>query len=371
MNFRINREKYNLTVGTSFQDTRLHGDLILKNTVIDRTFQAVLPAAHFNYDFTNFKRFRFDYTTNMQEPTIQQLQPIIDNSNPLNLSTGNPNLRPAYSHQLRSNFMFFDPASFLNLFALINANYTTNAIVSSQTTDANLVRTTKPVNVGNGASISGNFNVGVPVKKINSRFNLGPNYSASRSINVINDAENTMIQQTVGGRTGYNYTLGEILIVDLSANFSYQESKYSYSGVQLASASSQQSQYYFNKTYMGEINLNVLKHYSLNTEMDYFVYNSVTTNFHQTIPLWKASISRYFLKNNAGEIKFTLNNILNYGVSITQTATTNYLQQVTNNNLGRYFMVTFTYALNKQLNPMNGMDRRRGGGGGGFRIIRQ
>lgn len=365
LNFRMNRDKFNLTVGAAYQDTRLYGQL--KTTTVDRDFTAVLPVAHFNYDFSQFKRFRFDYSTNMQEPTVQQLQPIIDNSDPLNKTVGNPQLSPAYSHQVRANFTLFDPANFMNVFAFLNGNYTNNAITSLQATDSVLARTTKPVNVANSTNLNGNFNFGIPVKKLNSRFNLGPSYSVSKSINVQQDAknnifENNVLQQTIGGRAGYNYSLNDILIVDLSANLSHQESKYSFN--------TQQNQTYFNKTYNAEVNVNFLKKYSYNTELNYFIYTSTTTGFHQEIPLWRMSISRYILKNNTGELRFTVNNILNYGVSVTQTATSNYLQQVTNNNLGRYFMVTFTYALNKQLNPMNGMDRRRGGGGGRM-IFRQ
>jgi hypothetical protein len=338
----------------------------LKTTTIDRDFTAVLPVAHFNYDFSQFKRFRFDYTTNMQEPTVQQLQPIIDNSDPLNKTVGNPQLSPAYSHQVRAAFTMFDPGRFMNAFAFINGNYTNNAITSLQATDSVLARTTKPVNVANSMSLNANFNFGIPVKKLNSRFNLGPSYSSSKSINVQQDAksnifENNVLQETIGGRAGYNYSLNDILILDLSASLSHQESKYSFSTAQ--------NQTYFNKTYNAEVNVNFLKKYSYNTELNYFIYTSTTTGFHQEIPLWRMSISRYVLKNNVGELKFTVNNILNYGVSVTQTATSNYLQQVTNNNLGRYFMISFTYALNKQLNPMNGMDRR-GGGGGGRMIIR-
>src|SRR5258708_7849089 len=205
LNFRIDREKFNLTVGTAFQDTRLYGNLILKNQIIDREFQAVLPVAHFNYDFSQFKRFRFDYISNMQEPTVQQLQPIIDNSDPLNKTVGNPQLSPAYSHQIRSHFVFFDPSNFMNVFGMINANYTNNAITSLQATDSTLARTTKPVNVHNSMNLSGNFNVGIPVKKLNSRFNIGPSYTVSKSINVQQDYknnvyENNVLQQTIGGR---------------------------------------------------------------------------------------------------------------------------------------------------------------------------
>jgi Outer membrane protein beta-barrel family len=362
VNLRINREKYNLTVGSAWQQTRLTGNLILKNTHINRLFQAVLPVLHFNYDYSNFKHLRIDYSTSMQEPSITQLQPVINNSDQLNQTTGNPLLKPAYSQQIRSNFTFFDPGSFMNVFAFITGNYTTNAIVSSQTTTAQLVRITKPVNVKNGMTASGNFNLGIPVKAINSRFNLGPQYSLSRSINLTNEVENAMMQQTLGGTARYNYSLKEILIVDLSANLSHQDTKYS--------LNTTQNQTYFNQTYTAEVNINFLKNYAYNTEMDYFIYNSTTTNFHQTIPLWNMSLSRFVLKNKTGEIKLGVNNLLNKSLSVTQTASTNYLQQATMNNLGRFYMVSFIYSLNKQLNPMNGRGGRGGGGpGGGMRMI--
>jgi hypothetical protein len=359
-NFRINRDKYNFSVGAGLQETHLNGYLILQNFPIDRQFQMVQPALHFNYDFTEFKRLRFDYTSNMQEPTVSQLQPIINNSDPLNLTVGNPHLSPAYTHNIRSNFTFFDPSRFLNVFALFTANYTANAISNSQSVDKNLVRTTKPVNVKNSTSWSGNFSMGIPVKKWDSRFNIGPNYSGSTSASLLNDISNTVTQQTLGGTARYNYTLGTVLIIDLSANLSHQQTNYSFNP--------QQNQVYFNKTYTAEVNVNFLKNYSFNTEMDYFVYNSITTNFHQTIPLWSMSFSRFVFNNKAGELKISGINLLNYGVSITQTATSNYLQQQTNNNLGRYLMVSFTYALNKQLNPMDGRDRGRMGGGRGMRM---
>ncbi len=353
INFRINRDRYNFTVGTAFQQTMLDGKLLLTNQSINRTFQAVLPAMHFNYDFAMGKRLRVDYTTSMQEPTISQLQPIINNSDQLNLSTGNPQLQPAYVNQLRMNFNSFSPESFFSVFALVNANYTTNAIVNSQTTDSYGVRLTKPVNVGTGASLSGNFNVGLPISAIKSRINIGPNYSLSSNINLINNDENKMLQQTLGGTVRYNFSLDEILIVDLSANLSKQETSYSFN--------SQQNQSFFNQTYSSEVNVNFLKNYAFNTELNYFDYRSATTNFHQTIPLWNVSVSRYMLKNKSGELKLGVINLLDKSLSVTQTASTNYLQQQTTNNLGRYAMISFTYILNKQLNPMNGM-RQRGGG---------
>jgi outer membrane receptor protein involved in Fe transport len=358
LNFRMNRQKYNFAVGVSYQNTQLKGDLITQGTKIDRTFENFLPVARFNYDFTNFKHLRLDYETSMQEPSIQQLQPVLNNSDPLNITLGNPNLRPGYSHDISVNFTTFSPSKFINLFAFVTAVYTTNAIATSQSVDpTNFVRTSKPVNVKDNLRMNGNFNVGFPVKRINSRFSIGPTASYTSGINLLNDQENRTKQQTLGGTVRYNYTFKEILIVDLSANLSRQQTEYDFN--------QQQNQAYFNKTYTAEMNLTFLKNYQLNSSYNYYAYNSETTNFNQTIPILNLGLSRFLLKNSVGELKVGVNNLLDQSLSVNQTATANYLQQTTSNNLGRYFMVSFTYSLNKQLNPMGGGRR----GSGGMRMI--
>ncbi|MBY0435182.1 MAG: outer membrane beta-barrel family protein, partial [Cyclobacteriaceae bacterium] len=292
----------------------------------------------------------------LQLPTIQQLQPVIDNSDPLNLTVGNPDLRPAYAHNVTVNFTTFDPGKFVNFFAFVTGVYTTNAITNSQSVNQNLIRTTKPVNVRDNLLLNGNFNVGFPIKKLNSRINIGPTGQYLSLINLLNETENRTWQQTLGGTVRYNYTFKEVLTIDLSANLSRQETSYENAAL---------NQAYFNKTYTAEGNLNFLKNYQLNTSFNYYSYNSETTDFSQTIPILNIALSRFMLKNNVGELKIGVNNLLDQSLSVNQTANANYLQQVTSNNLGRYFMVSFTYALNKQLNPM-GEGRR---GPGGMRMI--
>jgi outer membrane receptor protein involved in Fe transport len=359
LNFKINREKFSLTTGASYQMTSLKGDLISRDVKIDRTFDNLLPSTHFNYDFSTTKHLRIDYETSMQEPSIQQLQPVVDNSDPLNLYVGNPELKPGYVHRLNTNFTAFNPARFINFFAFINASYTKNAIVNSQSF-SNGQRLSMPVNVDFSKSLRGNFNFGFPVKKLNSRFNFGPSATLSETIAVLNGQNNNARSKTIGGNSRYNFTYKEIVILDLSANLSQQETKYDFSTP---------DQQYFNQTYKAEINLSFLKKYSFNTSYEYLIYTSKTTDFRQEIPFLDISISRFILKNNAGELKFKVNNVLDQSNSVSQSSGENYLQQSTTNNLGRFYMVSFTYALNKHLNPMGGGGRR--GGGGGMRMIIQ
>jgi stress response protein SCP2 len=191
---------------------------------------------------------------------------------------------------------------------------------------------------------------------IKSRINVGPTLTYNRGINVLNERESSTMQQNMGGTVRYNFTYKEIVTIDLSANLSHQETRYE--------GNSLNNQVYFNKTYSAETNINFLKNYQFNGSFDYFIYNSQTTSYNKTIPLLNLAISRFLLKNKTGELKFSVNNLLDQSLSVTQSATANYLQQQVTNNLGRYFMVSFTYSLNKQLNPMGG-----GGRPGGMRMI--
>ncbi len=355
INLRINRQKFNFTVGASYQHTRLKGDLTLRDTTIDRTFENILPVARFNYDFSSLKHFRLDYETSMQEPTIQQLQPVVDNSDPLNLSSGNPNLRPGFTQLLRLHYSQFDPASGIGFFAMVNTTYTTNAITYSQTVDPQtLVRLTVPVNVDYNLRSSGNFNFGFPIRKISSRVSIGPTVSYTRGLNLINLEENRSDTRTYGGNVRYDYSYKEIVNLGLSANLSRNRTEYSFNTAQ--------NQQYLNETYSSDLNITFLKNYAFDCSYTFYHYRSQTTGFDTTIPILNLAVSRFLLKNNVGELKLAVVNALDKGLGASQTATSNYLQTEVTNNLGRYYMISFTYALNKQLNPMGGGRGRRQGG---------
>ena len=147
----------------------------------------------------------------------------------------------------------------------------------------------------------------------------------------------------------YDYRYKEIFDFSLSAQVAHQQTKYEFD---------QPDQNYLNKTFKAETNLSLGKNYQLRGSFDYLMYDSKSTNFHKAIPLLNLSFSRFILKTKAGEIKLSVNNLLDQALGVNQTAELNYIEQTTINSLGRYFMIGFTYSLNKQLSPMS---MRRGG----------
>jgi hypothetical protein len=360
---RVNRKKFNVSFGANWQHTRLDGRLKLLELDINKTFQNVLPNMRFNYDFSNVRHLRLEYETSMQEPTIQQLQPVVDfTTSQINQSIGNPDLGPGYAHRMMLHFTTFDPGRFVNFFAMINGAYIANAISYQQTINQDLSTLTMPVNVDYNASVNGNFNLGFPITKLKSRFNIGPVITRSASLAFINDLAAAMgpqeiqtNQQTLGGAVRYNFSYKDVFTLDLSANLSNQQTNYL-----SESARTPEAQEYFNKTYSAETFVTILKNWQLNAAFDYLIYDSRTTGFNQELPLLNLSLSRFILKAQSGEIKVGVVNLFDKSMSVSQTANVNYLEQTTYNNLGRYFMVSFTYSLNKQLNPMGG-GRRQGG----------
>lgn len=346
INFRAIKKNYNLVAGASLQHTRLDGQLDLQETKIQKSFLNILPSVRFNYDFSNTKHLSFDIETSVQEPSIRQLQPVFDNSDPVNLYSGNPDLRPAYSNNVRLNFRGINPVSFLNFFAYIEARLTKNAITTSQTWTANGVRILRPENVAENQRYTGDVNFGFPINILNSRIGIGTNFVNELGYTVINSAQNAVVQNILASRLRYDFQKGDILNVGLAFRSRRQTQNYE----------SQESmdQLFFNNTLSGDVTVNFLKTFSFTMAGEYLKYINKTLGQKQEIPLIDLSVSRYLIKGRNGELKLGVYNLLNKDIGISQSASLNYYERQQYNNLGRYFMLSFTYNINKQINPMAG-----------------
>lgn len=358
INYRLNRDLFNFTIGTSVQATSLQGELVSRSQEINKNYFNVLPVVRFNYDFSNFRRFSANYETSVQEPGILQLQPLIDNRDPLNLYVGNPDLQPAYRHRSTLRFNSFNPVNSFGYFVFLTADYVTDAITNSVSVDDRLVRSITPVNTGNNLNLRANFNVNFGLTKLKSRLTLGTTISRNQSTDILNDLQQRITNNMLGGNIRYSFRPGDNFETNLSANLNQQLTAYEFSTLEQA---------YLNQTYSAESNLNFLKHYRLNFGLRYQIYEGRSSDFDQKIPMLDFGFSRTFLRNNSGELRLTGFNLLNKDLGVTQRMDTNFLEQQVTNSLGRYFLLTFTYSLNRSLNVFDGAGP--GGGRGGMRMI--
>lgn len=353
-NLRFNDKMYNFSLGTSVQRSALEGDLVLQNTHIARTFTNLLPNMRFQYNFAANRNLNFTYDTDVQAPSILQLSPIVDNTDPLNISTGNPNLRPEYNHRASLNFFNFNQLSFSNFFAFVNLNYTTNRIANAQQIDANLVRTYRPVNVKDDYTLISNISKGFRIKAIGTRVNFSTNLLVNRGITPINDVDNRTRRLESRNTLRLEYRFKEIIDLSTSAAITYNQTKYS--------LNTSLNQSFVNQNYDVEGNVKLSKTLNVSSTLDYSIYNFAGSSFNQKVPIWNASVSKFFLKNNKGELKFSVVDMLNRNVGINRIAQVNFVQDERIRSLGRYFLLSFTYSLKSFMG---------GGPTPGMKIIRQ
>lgn len=177
-----------IIAGVNFQQADLEGKIIsgIKDSVISKTFKNLLPNARLQYRFTRYKTLTLSYNAATNQPSLSQLQPVPDISDPLNIREGNPDLKQEYSHTAQLNYMSVNPFKNKNLFAFITARKTLNKIVNYDIIDSVGKRTTRPVNVGGVFDLNGDINLGLPVRFLRGSINFGLNGGYSKSAQFIN-----------------------------------------------------------------------------------------------------------------------------------------------------------------------------------------
>jgi hypothetical protein len=351
--YHWNGETTSFTLEGLMQNSRLNGEILSEGTIIKNNYTTFLPRMQWSKELGMGHSLRVRYNTDVREPSLEQLQPIVDNSDPLNLYIGNPDLVPEYNHNLRMNYLKFDQFSFSSLFAFINLRYTRNNIINQTIIDEQFIRITNPLNVDYDFNASGNISYSQPIRSLAMKYRVNTNLTYGRSILFINEIENK--SNRYSSRVGLTLENRSKKKWDLQAgvNLTYNLSTYD--------LSNDRNQSFLNQRYNGTMRYNPTDTWSLRTDMRVNVFDNQSFSTGQTVPIWSASISKYFLAGNRGEIEISAFDLLNKNLGVNRSTTLNYIENEEVLSLGRYFLASFKYAL-----------RSSGGNskGGGTRMMR-
>lgn len=339
---RYQRKKYNLALGAQWQRASLEGNVATgnKDTLISQQFHNILPNARFQYDFNRFRNLNLSYFSNTNQPTVTQLQPVADISNPLNIRFGNPSLKQEFIQMMNLGYMSVTPYKSTNFFAFLSLRTVSNRISTSDSINAVGVKYSIPVNVNGVYRLSGDLNWGFPLKAIRkTSLNLGLNGSIARDIQFINGNRNSI----------RNLQLRPELRVESNAikNFNWG---ISYSSVLYSTDYSLQPSLdisYLTQEFGSFVNWQLPKNFFLATDIIYTVNSGRAEGFNRNVALWNASISKQFLKNNRAEVKLRVSDMLNQNIGISRTSNNNFIEDTRTNIIRRYFMLGFTYSLSK------------------------
>jgi len=368
LNYRIQRTKFNFSVGSGIQFTDQTSVNTTKNITVIHDYTNLTPTANFQFNFTKTKNLRINYTGRTGQPSISQLQPLTTTSDSINFQVGNPNLKPQFTHSLRFLYQSFDPITQHILLVTINASAITNDIQNSVIQNPNGGKTTTYVNLDGTYSLAGYFNYGFPLRNPKSNLNFTTNVNYSQAQTLINHASdftrNTSLQEVVKWTTN--------LKNNFDMNFSATTT---YNIIRNTLQPTQNSDYY-TEGITAEATYYTNGGFILATDFDYTYSGNHAPGYNTSVPLLNPSVAYQFLKNKAGELRLSVFDLLNQNVSVTRTVSGNTITDQRTNVLTRYAMLTFTYNLRqfagrqqRMPSPLRGMFRgggqRPAGGNGG------
>lgn len=371
LTWQTKRLKYTYAFGVDGQQASLNSNNLSRETNLNRTFTNILPNALFTYNFGKNRRLRLNYRTRVNAPSVNQLQPVPNNTNPLNIQLGNEALQPEYSHNVSLNFNRFEPSTFRNMFLFLNASRTDNKIVNSTTFTQSGAQTTRPVNTNGYYTVNGSFVIGQPVKFVEQKANLNltTNLTYNTGTSFVNNQSNRAKNWLIGEGVSISSNFTEKLDLNLGGNINWQSAKYS--------LQPQQNTTFLNQTVTLDVYYQLPLHFTFSTNVYYNHYGGSSASYNQSYTLWNATLARQLFKQNQGEIRFQAFDLLNQNQSIVRNVTDTYTEEVRSRVLNRYFMVSFVYNLRKfgagitpPSDPFQERNRGNGNGrgqGGGFR----
>ena len=345
MNLRLNKKKVSFGLGAALAFNSFKQNNISKGIKQEYNFTNFFPNANINIKLKGNKSFRLNYGGNAQAPTLQQLQPIADNSNPLNIFIGNGNLKQSFTHAFSGNFNWSKPLSDNSLWSYLSYSTTMNAFTQFNTIDSLGRNVYQTVNVnGNknyNLNVEYNFALGTGKKKIG--FSIGPEIEYNRNVDFVNGIRNINNTGTYSLRISINKYVEDKYEFYLSPTFTYTKSASSintFSNTNFRGFSGWgQASFFFKKNFSISTNANI--------------------NFRQKDPRfpqnndyirWNADIKKYLYKKEIS-LKLSLNDILNQNRGYERNFSTYKFTESYFTTLKRYWLLTLTWEFthNKKL----------------------
>lgn len=316
---------------------------------VNRDFFNVLPSFFYRFRFSRQEQLRISYRPSTSPPSISQLQEVVNNSNPLFLRAGNPELEQSYQHRL---FMQYTKTNLekSSMLYLMLSGQATNDYVGNSTLIARrdtLVaqgillpqggQYIQPVNLDGYWNLRGFMTYGRPAQwlKSNLNFNLSADYTRQPGLinGALNYARNTRLA------TGLVLSSNISPRVDFTAS---SQSSYTFVENTLTTALDNN---FFNQSSRLGFNLIIGKGFVFNTELNHQLFSGLSADFNQAFWLWNMGLGKKFFEKQQGELRLTAFDLLGQNTSIRRNVTEAYVEDLQTVVLQQYFMLTFTYNI--------------------------
>ncbi len=328
-------KKIKFSFGSGFGITKfnLQDNTLGKDYV--RNYTNFFPAANFNYSYKSQHNIRIGYNGNTTQPTLNQLQPLRNNTDYFNQYIGNPQLKPSFTNAIYISHNTYNFLKDLYTYQSFNVRLISNSITNNRIVNLDSGKTiTQPINTNGNYSMSFWGGVGFKIKKIDTRLYFGPSFRYSKTADVFNNAVN--YSKITGAGMNINISKSKDKKYDfyISEDISYNNSKTSQSSA---------NQYFFTNTLSLNAKVYILKSLSVSSDYEYYSQQK-TQQQSQAISyqIWNGRLEKTFKKD-----EFTayvlIRDILNQNVGINSSYDRSTYSETRNDRLQRYWMVGFTW----------------------------
>ena len=338
LSFKSQRAKFNYTIGLNLDPSYSSSENFVGDTTLSKITRKVVnlsPMAQFNYMFDKRTNLRIMYNGRTSQPSMTQLQPVADISDPTNITIGNPDLNPRYTNNVFIRFQQFTPEKQRAFMIMANGSYIINDIVSYTSYNQETgVKTTTYKNVNGNYSGNVRMMLNTPLK--NKKFSINSMTMASfaNSNGYINEEKNTNRNLILSERGGIDFR-SSYLDLGVNGNIRYNATS--------NSLQKENNQNTFNYGAGGYTTIYLPLNFKIESDVNWSTNSGYGDGFKQNEVLWNASASKSFLKNNQGTLRFKIYDILQQRSNISRSVTASYIQDSEYNTLGSYFMVHFIY----------------------------
>lgn len=383
ISFKAIREKYNYTIGfnvdpSSSQSEQFIGDQILSN--VKQNVVNFSPTVQFRYNFSRQTNLRIDYNGRTNQPSVNQLQPVADYSNPRNVVVGNPDLKPYYNNFMHIQYQNFVPESQFTMRVMAMGGYVVNDIVNYVINEndgsGNKTTTYKNINGNYNGNLMMMLNSPLKNRKFSVNSMTRVSFSNSNAVigdktyngsdTIIVDSKNKNTNLTLMERGGIDFR-STYLDLGINGSIQYQRARNSLT----SDSGENNNKDIFNYGLGGRTTVYLPANFKIESDVNWRTNSGYTDGYKLNEVLWNASLSKSFLKGNAATLRLKIYDMLQQRSNISRTITANYTQDSEYNTLNSYFMVHFIYRFNifkggATMDDAFGGPRRGPGEGRGF-----
>ncbi len=347
--YRYQKNQMFLMANISYSISQLlNNQTFPHSTTVEKNFSSILPSFMLRMNFSRDENLRFFYRTNNNEPSVTQLQNVPDNSNPVQLSIGNPELKQDYRHSLTLRYSSMSSQTLNSFFVLLGGTFTNNyignetIIAKKDTLLSNGIELKRgsqlktPVNLDGYMNFRSFLAYSIPVYLLKSNLSLNANATYARTPAIVNNLKSFSNSTRLGLGFVLSSNISEKLDITLSSNSSYNIVK---------SNLSNGDNNYFNQSSRFKFFWEFWNGFIIQSDLNQQYNGGLASDYNKNYYLWNLGLGKKLFSKDQGEIRFTVNDVLNQNTNIQRTVTDAYYEDVQSNVLGRYFLISFIYNI--------------------------